>query len=269
MTTKRKAKRRLTNIRSKEVSFVDDGANEEEYLIVKNKGGDDKLQKKEIDLFKSQINGIVDNEGTETSSDDITNVGEKLTLVIKSIEDGNVDIDHVKETVELLKNLIPEEDDIEEDVDTEKAGKKLSKDRLKKLRDMHEVLKAMIEEADEDTNGGKKGMTTSVKKEEKKEENENKKEGKEKEDESKEKGKKDKTVKKDDTDVSNADISKSISDFKVNIDTQFKSISKRLDDIEKDNDSPGRNGADESDDESEIKKDKGPVSIFQNVIGSF
>jgi len=177
---RRKAKRELTNIRPREVSHVDEAANEEEFLFVKNKDGSEPNDK-EKELFK-----MLD-EATETelnkNTDEVTHVNEvikeaalktvregieKLLQVVKSIESLEVvevdeeDIEAVKSlqlpsnvvhevrvvVTNLVKSIIIKVDKNAPDEVTEKAGRKMSKDKLKKLKEAFSLLENLLKEVE-------------------------------------------------------------------------------------------------------------------------
>ena len=112
----RKAKRRLTNIRTREVSLVDSPANDREFLLIKRK---DAMSKKELLLFK--------NEAATKESPEITttpDVEEKLETT-----------EGVETTIETQKSFTAQCSEVLEKVPVSKALAMDSKDMFLAMSD--------------------------------------------------------------------------------------------------------------------------------------
>jgi len=107
MPNQHKAKRRLFNMLTKEVSFVDLGANDKEFIIIK-RGGQDMAEEKTLEELKGTM----------------AKIGTAIDEIAKAIK--------------------PKEGD-EEDVN--KAGAKFAKDVLASLQGMYEKLGKILEGA--------------------------------------------------------------------------------------------------------------------------
>jgi len=201
----KKAKRRLTNIRPREVSIVDEAANEEDFIFFKGKEGG-QMNRKEAELFDDVVEDI--NKSTESSdvvdapADDdvikqvshdvkesvlkaVRETTETLMSIAKSIdalevvsvdndsEEENVDkqrlpgdvITQIKDVAKSLVKVIAQfGEPISKEAPVEKAGRKLSKERLKKLEDVISILSELVQGASpQDTSSEKGGSNVSDK----------------------------------------------------------------------------------------------------------
>jgi DNA repair exonuclease SbcCD ATPase subunit len=183
-----KAKRRLTNIRTREVSLVDEAANNRRFIVVKRKGGPDMPGKKNADLLKDDDSKVLklSAEVKETLTSRGNEAIEKIQAVLKKIEEVEVSKDAgdevpgelIEEFEDVLKAL-PQFDngDVEPDEDfgiekaaeeIKKAGKKISSERLKKISEAASILSSLLKElgaggsaASNQSHEGGQGMATN------------------------------------------------------------------------------------------------------------
>jgi hypothetical protein len=193
-----KAKRRLTNIRVKEVSLVDEAANLRRFIVVKRKGGPEMAGKKNADLLKPDGDATVlklSAEVKETLKTQGTEAVEKIQEALKKVEEIEVSKEagdevpgELIEEFDAIAKILPqfagdEGDEPDEDFglakaaeEIKKAGKKISSDRLKKISDAASILSKLLEELGEggsaasnaNSHGGGKGMATEKTEETKK-----------------------------------------------------------------------------------------------------
>ena len=173
------AKRRLTNIRVKELSIVDEGANNRRFIVVKNKGNG--MGAKKINPFKN---------------DNDDNVVQKMSEKIKKglIDQSNLSIERIKKAIEEVEKVETSDDagdDVPEDViksfenvlealpsiegddepaedfglakvadEIKKAGKKVSSGRLKKISEAATILTKLLEELGVNIGGSEDAATS-------------------------------------------------------------------------------------------------------------
>lgn len=194
-----KATRRLTNIRVKEVSLVDEGANNRRFIVVKRKGGSDMPGKKNAELLKNDDAKILklSAEVKETLTARGNEAIEKIQTTLKKVEEIKVSKDageevpgELIEEFEAIAKALPQFSDDDDDGDIEdfgiektveeikKAGKKISAERLKKITDAASILSSLLEElggntggpaaSNNNSHGGGTGMATEKDQETKK-----------------------------------------------------------------------------------------------------
>lgn len=282
MVDDKDAKQRLSNIRTHEVSLVDEAANNEEFLIVKRKGGvgNLKLSKKDVDLFKTTISEIIDDDEVLDNMDDENLVEKRVVSTPDKVESAIEKLNNIKETFikmdERGEDVVISEDiqkDIQDvtsllsgktgEIETEKAGKKISGSRIKKLKEMLVTLQLLIDETDSEGGDAKVEKTTinDVKDEETIDTEKDK-----KVEDNPETSEKTSDVTKNKDDGSNdSEILKAIGKLSETV----EDISKRLETVESGTETPVRKGANEgeTEEDEEVKKNKPKAGLFDDLIG--
>lgn len=165
------AKRRLTNIRVKEVSLVDEAANLRRFIVVKRKGGQG-MGKKNAELLKDDNTDVlkVSAEVKETLVNRGNEVIEKMKTLLENVDkieiakDGGDEVPGaiIEQFEEVVKAMPQFNSDDEEPEDfglakaaeeIKKAGKKISANRLEKIKDAFSILSGLLEEFQGDSGG--------------------------------------------------------------------------------------------------------------------
>jgi len=193
-----KATRRLSNIRTREVSLVDEGANLRRYIFIKNKGGTDMGKKNaellnvdpvEVSKLSADVKSTLINRGNE--------VIEKMKTFLEDVNAFDVSED-AKDSVpsaliekfEVVVKAMPQFSGDDEEIEDfglskiaseiEKAGKKISSSRMNKISEAFNILSGLLDELGhkgsgststsksatsniENSHGGGSGMTNDVK----------------------------------------------------------------------------------------------------------
>lgn len=165
------AKRRLTNIRVKEVSLVDEAANLRRFIVVKRKGGNG-MGKKNAELLKDDDNQVekLSSEVKETLVNRGNEVIEKMKSLLEDVEKIEVAknggdevpgtlIEKFEEIAKAMPQFKIEEDSDDFGIakaadEIKKAGKKISANRLEKIKDAFSILSGLLEEFNDDNGGG-------------------------------------------------------------------------------------------------------------------
>jgi hypothetical protein len=287
-----KPKRILSNIRPREVSLVDEAANLREFIVVKRKGGTS-MGKKTSDILKDKndpklivlkttaeqktaieksavdalaafgkvvetIKGLTGTElkvqetfmtDLESVMKSVEKVGLDLGLFTdESAGDGNIEEDKI---FEAFANLTPEK--------IEKAGKKMSAERLTAFKTAFAALEKILKELDSseanDQNTTKGGNVSKPEQT-----------GAQGEESEVAKSLKALTEKVDGLVTKNTEISKSLE----TVTSENTSLKKELEEIKK-SAAPSNGGGDEDEDEAkkkeeEQKKNKGKKSVFSGAF---
>lgn len=183
-----KAKRRLTNIRTKEVSLVDEAANLRRFIVVKRKGVP--MGKKNAELLKDDDSTVlkISADVKETLTSQGNQVIEKMKEALEKVEtievckDAKDDVpgEVIDQFDEVLKSMPKFDEEEIEDFgisksaeEIKKAGKKISSSRLQKISAAFTILSGLLEElghkendssttknhSNDDSHGGGNSMT--------------------------------------------------------------------------------------------------------------
>ncbi len=163
------AKRRLTNIRVKEVSLVDEAANLRRFIVVKRKGGDGMGKKNaellngentEVQKLSADVKETLVNRGNEVITkmksilEDVDKI--EVTKDAKDEVPGSL-IEKFEEIAKALPQFMSDDEDfgiVKAVEEIKKAGKKISANRLEKIKDAFSILSGLLEEFQGDNSGG-------------------------------------------------------------------------------------------------------------------
>ena len=272
-----KARRRLTNIRPREVSIVDEAANERDFITIKNKEGIDVKGKTKQDLLKGKAK---DGKTDEVDTKEVESLCENLHNGIKKAGRkmaGNrlKKFDAALATLgELFEELTGNQIGSEEDSDVSKTADKgdtemaMTEEELKKkeedlnkeaadLKKREEAVKKE-EESKEEESKEDKSKEEEEKKEEEKKEEEKKEEEKKEEEQSKKQSKEEEKKDEEQSKVLKSVLSK-LEDISKSQDKQgeeLEAIKKAA--------TPSNSLEDNGEDDIKKKKDE---NIFKNVFG--
>lgn len=178
------AKRRLTNIKTKELSLVDEGANNKQFIIMKRKG--QIMGKKDSELLKGKGEVVLAPSVKKSLLEqcvEITNKTKAFSEYVEKLGESEEANDEIPEEVlkqfDQVADVLPQYEDDDFGIskaakEIEKAGKKIASNRLEKMTEAAEILNKLIEEltgspvskttSSETGHAGGAKMTTEVKK---------------------------------------------------------------------------------------------------------